>query len=56
MEKKLEIEEIKQINKFAGDYILKSDSKELVINTLIIDSNSLSLLDAELEKLNIEWR
>jgi hypothetical protein len=53
--KKLNLTEIKRIKKFAGDYILKSDKKELTINTQIIDPNSLAELNAELEKLNAEW-
>ncbi|MCI2230423.1 hypothetical protein MC378_14685 [Polaribacter sp. MSW13] len=53
--KKLNLSEIKRIKKFAGDYILKTDKKELTINTQIIDPNSLAELNAEFEKLNIEW-
>jgi len=53
--KKLNMTEIKRIKKFAGDYILKTDKKELTINTQIIDPNSLAELNAELEKLNVEW-
>lgn len=53
--KKLNLNEIKRIKKFAGDYILKSDKKDLTINTQIIDPNSLAELNAELEKLNVEW-
>ncbi|WP_150452660.1 hypothetical protein [Arenibacter lacus] len=53
--KNLNLIEVKQIKKFAGDYILKSDNKELTINTQLIDPNSLATLNAELEKLNVEW-
>lgn len=53
--KKLNLTEIKRIKKFAGDYILKTDKKELTINTQFIEPNSLVELNAELEKLNIEW-
>ena len=53
--KKINLTEIKRIEKFAGDYILKTDKKELTINTQIIDPNSLAELNAELEKLNVEW-
>ena len=53
--KKLNLTEIKRIKKFAGDYILKTDKSELTINTQIIDPNSLAELNAELEKLNVEW-
>lgn len=54
-EKKLNLTEIKRIKKFAGDYILKTAKNELTINTQIIDTNSLAKLNAELEKLNVEW-
>ncbi|WP_421824992.1 hypothetical protein [Flagellimonas oceanensis] len=53
--KKLNLNEIKRIKKFAGDYILKTDKNELTINTKIIDPDSQTELDAELEKLNVEW-
>lgn len=53
--KKLNLTEIKRIKKFAGDYILKTDKNELTINTQIIDPNSLTKLNTELEKLNVEW-
>ncbi len=53
--KKLNLTEIKRIKKFAGDYILKTEKKELTINTQIIDPKSLTELNAELEKLNVEW-
>jgi len=53
--KKLNMNDLKQIKKFAGDYILKTDQKELTINTQIIDPNSLAQLDAELKKTNVAW-
>ena len=53
--KKLNLTEIKRIKKFAGDYIIKTDKKELTINTQIIDQDSLAELNTELEKLNVEW-
>ena len=53
--KKLNLTEIKRIKIFAGDYIIKTDKKELTINTQIIDPNSLIELNTELEKLNVEW-
>ena len=54
--KKIYLTEIKQIKKnFAGDYILKTNKKELTINTQIIDPDSLADLNSELEKLNVEW-
>lgn len=53
--KKINLAEIKQIRKFAGDYILKTGQKEVTINTQIITPDSLALLDKELEKLEVEW-
>jgi hypothetical protein len=53
--KKLNLTEIKRITRSTGFYILKTENKELTINTRIIDPNSLTELNAELEKLNVEW-
>lgn len=53
--KKIELNKIKRIKVFAGDYILGADGYSLTINTLIVDSNSLNILKKELEKLNVEW-
>ena len=52
--KKSNLSDVKQIRKFAGDYVLKTDKTELTIHTHIIDPDSLSELNAELEKLNVE--
>ena len=54
--KKINLNEIKRIKKFAGDYILKTDSTELRINTELIEKNSLAELDTVLENLNIETK
>ena len=53
--KKLKLSEIQKIKKIAGDYILKTDHKELTINTQLIEPKSLILLNSELEKLNAVW-
>ena len=53
--KKMNLNEIKRIRHFAGDYILKSDNKELTINIQLIDEESLLELKTELKKLNAEW-
>lgn len=53
--KKIKLNDIKQVRKFAGDYILRTDTKELIINTSIIESVSLEKLNKELEKLKLEW-
>ena len=53
--KTINLNEIKRIKKFAGDYILKTENQELIINTHVIDPNSLTKLNSELEKLQVEW-
>lgn len=53
--KKIEMDKIRQIKKFAGDYTLKGENKELTINTQIIDPKSLLELDTTLQQLNVEW-
>jgi len=54
--KNINLKEINQIKKFAGDYKLKTSKSELIIDTQIIDSNSLTELNTELQKLNVEWK
>ena len=53
--KKLNLDEVKQIKLFAGDYILKTDTEELSINSQLINSESLTVLNEELAKLEIGW-
>jgi hypothetical protein len=53
--KEVHLSEIKTIEKYAGSYILKTDTKKLTIDTTIIAPNSLTALNAALEKLAIEW-
>ena len=53
--KRMNLNEIKRIRHFAGDYILKSENKELTINIQLIDEESLLDLKMELKKLNAEW-
>uniref|UniRef100_UPI00321646B7 hypothetical protein n=1 Tax=uncultured Draconibacterium sp. TaxID=1573823 RepID=UPI00321646B7 len=51
---KIYLNEIKQIKRRAGAYILLTDSTELRINTELIDKNSLEELKTVLESLNLE--
>ncbi|MBT8281106.1 MAG: hypothetical protein KJO16_05975 [Muriicola sp.] len=51
--KKINMSEIYWIKKFAGDYILKTDKKELTINTQIIDKDSLKNLNEILAKIDL---
>lgn len=53
--KEMNLKEVKWIKSFAGDYILKSETKKLQINTQIIDPDSLADLNTELKKLNADW-
>ena len=53
--KKMNLNEIKRIRHFAGEYILKSELKKMKINIDFIESESLSKLKTELKKLDIEW-
>jgi hypothetical protein len=49
--KEVQLSEIRTIEKYAGSYILKTDTKKLRIDTSIIAPNSLRELKAALEKL-----
>ena len=51
--KKMNLNEIIKVKNFAGDYILKTSQKELIINTQIIDPDSLIDLNAVLEQLEL---
>ena len=53
--KKLNLTEIKRIRHFAGEYILKTELKQMKINIGLIEDESLSDLKSELKKLNVEW-
>lgn len=53
--KKIPLSEIKSIRKFAGDYKLRSESDELIINTQMLEDESLSKLNMILEELDIVW-
>ncbi len=52
--KKIKLTDINQMEKYAGDYILKTEKTKLTINTQIIDPNSLAELKNELDKLNVD--
>ncbi|MBN2639339.1 MAG: hypothetical protein JXR65_09685 [Bacteroidales bacterium] len=49
------LKEVKSIRKSGGfTLILKTENREMSINTRIIEPHSLELLEKELEKLNVE--
>lgn len=53
--KKLSLSQIVEIKEFAGNYIVKTPDSELVVNTDLIDPESLPDLVDELKKFNVEW-
>lgn len=53
--KKLELKEVNTVRKFAGDYIFKTDKKELTINTQVITEESLEQLNHKVDELGIQW-
>ncbi len=55
LRKEVHLSAIKTIEKYAGSYILKTNTTKLTIDTTIIAPNSLMELNAILEKLDIEW-
>ncbi len=55
VKKSIPFNQITEIHPFAGDYIIKSKSKEISINTQLLKPDSLKELDQELKKLNVTW-
>src|SRR5690606_14055205 len=53
--KKMNLDEIKRIRHFAGEYILKSELQRIKMNIDLIEEKSLSDLKTELKKLNVKW-
>lgn len=53
--KKMRLNEIKQIRHFAGEYVLKSEKKKIIINIELVEDDSLSELKTEFKKLNVKW-
>jgi hypothetical protein len=51
--KNINLNEVNWIKKFAGDYTLKTEKKELKINTELIDKDSLTELNKILAELNL---
>lgn len=51
--KRINLDEINWIKKFAGDYTLKTEQRELKINTELIDKDSLTELNKVLAELNL---
>jgi len=53
--KEMNLNDIKQIRHFAGEYILKSETKKIAINIDLIDGKSIEELKTELKRLNVNW-
>ena len=53
--KEMNLNDIKQIRHFAGEYILKSETEKIAINIDLIDGRSIEELKTELKKLNVDW-
>ncbi len=53
--KKMKLSEIKSIKHFAGEYILRTDTKKMKIDISSIEKSSLVDLKGELTKLNAQW-
>ena len=54
--KTMKLSELKSIRKFAGDYKLRSEDDELIINTQLIEEDDLVALNKVLEELDVEWK
>lgn len=52
--KKINLKDIKSIKLFAGDYKLKTDTDELIIDKRLIEEKSLPDLESVLKGLNLE--
>ena len=53
--KKIDLSEIKSIKHFAGEYILRTDTRKMKINISWVDQSSLVDLKCELKKLDAQW-
>ena len=53
--KKMELSDIKSIKHFAGEYILRTDTRKMRIDIGSIDQSSLLDLKGELKKLDVQW-
>jgi hypothetical protein len=55
-QKKINLMEVNNVRRFAGDYIFKKDKKELfILDTQRCDPNDINLLMREIDKRGISW-
>ena len=53
--KKIDLSEIKSIKHFAGEYVLRTDTRKMKIDIGSIEKSSLAELRDELKKLDVQW-
>ena len=53
--KKIDLSEIKSIKHFAGEYILRTDTRKMRIDIGSVEKSSLAELRDELKKLDVQW-
>ena len=53
--KKIDLSEIKSIKHFAGEYILRTDTRKMRIDIGSVEKSSHAELRDELKKLDIQW-
>lgn len=53
--KKINLSDIKSIKHFAGEYILRTDTRKMTIDISSIEKSSLVDLKGELTKLDAQW-
>ena len=53
--KKMDLSYIKSIKHFAGEYILRTDTRKMKIDIGSIEKSSLVSLKGELKKLDVQW-
>ena len=55
LRKKINFDQIKSIEFYAGSLYLRTGKKKLEIDTTIIDAEDLAYLNSRLKALNVEW-
>lgn len=53
--KKIKLSEIKSVKHFAGEYILRTDTRKMRIDIGSVEKSSLAELRDELKKLDVQW-
>lgn len=53
--KKMRLTDIKTVKHFEGDYIIKTDTNQININSKLLSKDSLEQLIHRLKTLEVEW-